>query len=328
MAAFFSYSHADSDFALRLTRDLKAAGIEVWLDQDISPGDRWDKTVQDALTKCEHLLVILSPDSVNSANVLDEVAFGLDTKKTVVPVLYRECEIPFRLRRVQWIDFRSDYAHGLEKMLTRLGEGPSVRQGVRAEAERVWPVQKRGRRSKGVPVALTLCGVLIVASLLYWMGAGSHRDLQEQAAGSQTAASAAQPAAPARVLPHLVYGAWTLHNAMDDDGKDFSNSVLQFTSQKETPDGLLLHGTFTWRENGILRGTEEFTGHYVDATREVILEGTAVKEVPHPAGRQLLVMGSYSARVSPDETSLVDGRWGSTSSERGWGVPGRWEATR
>jgi hypothetical protein len=100
-AAFFSYSREDSEFAVRLAKDLKAAGAMVWMDQvDITAGKRWDRAIEDALTNCPSLLVILSPASVNSTNVLDEVSFALETQKTVIPVLYRECRIPFRLRRV------------------------------------------------------------------------------------------------------------------------------------------------------------------------------------------------------------------------------------
>src|SRR5262249_61910461 len=69
-AAFFSYSREDSDFALRLAEDLKAAGASVWLDQlDILPGQRWDRAVEDALANCPRMLVILSPASINSTNV-------------------------------------------------------------------------------------------------------------------------------------------------------------------------------------------------------------------------------------------------------------------
>src|SRR5208283_6193024 len=68
--AFFSYSRDDSEFALRLAEDLKAAGSNVWLDQlDIAPGQRWARAVQDALNNCHRLLVILSPSSVTSTNV-------------------------------------------------------------------------------------------------------------------------------------------------------------------------------------------------------------------------------------------------------------------
>src|SRR5215469_9430248 len=114
-AAFFSYSRDDSEFVLRVAGDLKAAGANVWLDQlDIVPGQRWDRAVEDALANCPSILVILSPASVNSTNVMDEVSFALEEKKTVIPVMYKDCTVPFRLRRVQYVDLRQDYARGLK----------------------------------------------------------------------------------------------------------------------------------------------------------------------------------------------------------------------
>jgi len=51
-AAFFSYSREDSEFALRLAEDLKAAGAVVWIDQlDISPSEEWDIAVEEALIR-------------------------------------------------------------------------------------------------------------------------------------------------------------------------------------------------------------------------------------------------------------------------------------
>jgi hypothetical protein len=111
-----------------------------------------------------------------------------------------------------------------------------------------------------------------------------------------------------------------------DDGKNFSNSVLQFTSQEETPDGLRLRGRFTWRLNDVLQGTEDVSGHFIERTRQVILEGSAVTDVPHRGG-PLLAVGSYSAVLAPDERTLVRGRWGSTALNAP-GVAGEWEATR
>jgi hypothetical protein len=66
------------------------------------------------------MLVILSPASVASTNVMDEVSFALEEKRTVIPVLYRDCKIPFRLRRLQHIDCRSDYNRGLSEILAIL----------------------------------------------------------------------------------------------------------------------------------------------------------------------------------------------------------------
>jgi hypothetical protein len=120
-AAFFSYCREDSDFALRLAEDLKAAGANVWLDQlDIVPGERWDSAVEEALANCPRMLVILSPASVNSINVMDEVSFALEEKKTVIPVIYKDCTVPFRLRRVQYVDLKQDYVRGLKELLKTL----------------------------------------------------------------------------------------------------------------------------------------------------------------------------------------------------------------
>jgi hypothetical protein len=117
-AAFFSYSREDSGFVLRVAGDLKTAGANVWLDQmDIVPGQRWDEAVERALADCPRMLVVLSPAAVHSTNVMDEVSFALEEGKTVVPILYRDCAIPFRLRRVQYIDLRFDYSHGLAELL-------------------------------------------------------------------------------------------------------------------------------------------------------------------------------------------------------------------
>jgi len=106
---------------------LKAVGASVWLDQlDISPGQRWDRAVEDALTNCPRMVVILSPASVNSTNVMDEVSFALEEQKTVIPVIYRDCAVPFRLRRVQHVDFRPDYARGLQVLLNILAPARSA----------------------------------------------------------------------------------------------------------------------------------------------------------------------------------------------------------
>jgi hypothetical protein len=128
--AFFSYSRQDSEFVLQLASDLRTAGAAVWLDQlDIEPGQRWDSAVERALASCPRMLVVLSPASVDSTNVMDEVSFALEENKQVIPILYRDCKLPFRLRRVQYIDARTDadYRRGLKELVSILGaETPEV----------------------------------------------------------------------------------------------------------------------------------------------------------------------------------------------------------
>ena len=114
---FFSYSRVNSDFVLKLATDLRKAGLNLWLDQlDIEPGDHWDESINEALNNCDTLLVILSSASVSSENVMDEVAFALEKGKQVVPILLEDCSVPFRLRRLQYVDFKYDYDKGFTRL--------------------------------------------------------------------------------------------------------------------------------------------------------------------------------------------------------------------
>ncbi|HEY4857561.1 MAG TPA: TIR domain-containing protein [Xanthobacteraceae bacterium] len=114
MQIFFSYARDDAAFALQLASDLRNGGAQLWIDQlDISPGEHWDKAIEAALKSCPAFLVILSPRSVSSSNVSDEVHYALEEGKKILPVMYQACELPFRLRRLQYIDFTKDYKASL-----------------------------------------------------------------------------------------------------------------------------------------------------------------------------------------------------------------------
>jgi TIR domain/Sel1 repeat len=163
-AAFISYSRDDSEFALRLAQDLKAAGASVWLDQlDIPPGRPWDNAIEDALSDAPQMLIVLSPSSARSDNVRNEISFALEQGKIIIPVLYMDCVVPLRLQRTQRIDFRADYARGLTALLAHLqvmrpdplvlqkaAEGDALRraawQAREAEAKRLREMEDRRER--------------------------------------------------------------------------------------------------------------------------------------------------------------------------------------
>ena len=117
---FFSYSRKDSEFVRRLAEELREAGINLWLDQLILGGQRWDGAVEEALQTCQGMIAVLSPDAVASQNVMDEVSYALEEKKIVIPILLHSCTIPFRLRRVQYIDFTADYSTAFAQLLRAL----------------------------------------------------------------------------------------------------------------------------------------------------------------------------------------------------------------
>lgn len=129
---FISYSRADSEFALELAKELRSSGFYIWLDQlDIPTGVRWDDEVERALLACDIFMVILTPDSIASNNVKDEIGYAIDSNKRILPVLLENAVLPFRLRRFQYVDFtKKSYDEGIDaaKQLLRklLGEQTSA----------------------------------------------------------------------------------------------------------------------------------------------------------------------------------------------------------
>lgn len=154
-AAFISYSREDSEFALRLAQDLKAAGAHVWLDQlDILPGRPWDNAIEQALGEAIQMLIVLSPSSARSENVRNEISYALEQGKIIIPVLYKDCVVPLQLQRAQRIDFRADYARGLNHLLEHLHVSqpdPSVLQkAAEGDAQRQAAWQAREREAQRI----------------------------------------------------------------------------------------------------------------------------------------------------------------------------------
>jgi len=147
---FLSYSRINKDFALQLARELKSAGFSVWIDQlDIPTGARWDDELEKALDECEIFMVILTPASIASDNVKDEIGYAIDTDKRILPILLENAKIPLRLRRFQYVDFTGKtYAEGVEgakQQLRKLIDEPTnprpqlspAEQAQKAESDRL-----------------------------------------------------------------------------------------------------------------------------------------------------------------------------------------------
>lgn len=190
---FFSYSRDNSDFVINLAKELRTAGAKVWLDQlDIKPGTRWDKSIEEALKQSGTLLVVLSKSSVASDNVMDEVSYALEEGKTVVPVLLEECEIPFRLRRLQFADFTSSHEQGIatlnkalrleEDIAGKLEKEAAEFDMAKAESKpRVDPAQAAaspsGKSKKGLFIALAaIAAVILVVVIINPFAGEEHID--------------------------------------------------------------------------------------------------------------------------------------------------------
>jgi hypothetical protein len=82
---FLSYSRADRDLAERIVKGLRGLGVDVWWDEDM-PGVDWRDELQRQLTELSAVLVIWTPASCKSANVMAEARLG-DRRDTLVNVI-------------------------------------------------------------------------------------------------------------------------------------------------------------------------------------------------------------------------------------------------
>src|SRR6266498_390933 len=84
---FISYSRKDSKPALELAGKLRAEHFNVWIDQHgIGAADHWATEIAEALHDCKTFVLLLSPHSTHSHNVLKEVSLASERQKRILPV--------------------------------------------------------------------------------------------------------------------------------------------------------------------------------------------------------------------------------------------------
>src|SRR5258708_8750132 len=101
-----SYARQDAaELALRLQKDLAAAGFEVWLDtQRIGGGAGWTVEIEEAIDRAQVGLALLTPGSYSSEICRAEQLRSLRTGKCVIPVLagYGAEVVPIHLEGKNW----------------------------------------------------------------------------------------------------------------------------------------------------------------------------------------------------------------------------------
>lgn len=124
---FVSYSRADHLFVTRLVNHLLKHNINVWLDlYQIDPGKSWARQIGEALDHCQLMLLVLSPQALASENVDDEWNYFLDHKKKVVSVMHQPCKLPYRLAKLQYVDFHAtDFDTATARLVATLNTTPS-----------------------------------------------------------------------------------------------------------------------------------------------------------------------------------------------------------
>jgi hypothetical protein len=140
MNVFISHSHKDRNFAQKLAAQLKDEGLDVWNpEQELLPGDLWSLTLGKALEKADAMVVLLSPDSVNSPQTLNEIQYALGEKHfrgRLIPVLVRPTKnIPWILEKLPMVKLKPGSQKAAQQIINLLRKKPSLaRTGTRGSS--------------------------------------------------------------------------------------------------------------------------------------------------------------------------------------------------
>lgn len=117
---FISYARPDSAYVRRLVEFLRSRGIEVWVDEEIGSGQRWELTLREKIDTCVALVAVMSPDAERSEWVTAELQRGRDQRKPVFPLLL-EGGVFFSLGHLQYVDVTDGGLPG-ESFVAQLAE--------------------------------------------------------------------------------------------------------------------------------------------------------------------------------------------------------------
>lgn len=123
---FVSYSREDKDRVLELAAKLRAAGVNLWIDEDgIDGATLWGEEIVNALERVKVLLLVLTASAARSHNVAKEVVLVSERKGHILPVDLDQTAIPaglkYPLAGIQHIEyFRGDPDENLKTILRSL----------------------------------------------------------------------------------------------------------------------------------------------------------------------------------------------------------------
>ena len=120
---FISYSRIDTDAVNQLVSKLEEVGYDVWIDREgIQGGEKWRSEIVKAIESSDIFMLILSPNSIKSQNVLKELDLAELKKIRIIPVILHPVSIPhameYQMVGLQRIDLSENFDAGFMRLVT------------------------------------------------------------------------------------------------------------------------------------------------------------------------------------------------------------------
>lgn len=105
MKVYISHAYSDKPLARKAAETFSNAGLDVWWDAQVLPGDNWAEEHAKALETSQAMVILLSPASMQSQQVRSDLSFALGKqfyKDRVVPVLVSSYDL-LEYSDVPWV---------------------------------------------------------------------------------------------------------------------------------------------------------------------------------------------------------------------------------
>lgn len=127
---FIAYVEEDLASAKRLYAELRARGIDAWLDRmQLLPGQNWPRAIEQAIAVSDYFIALFSRRSVSKPGQFQsELRYALDCachlpldEEYFVPVRLEDCTVPARIQKsIQYVDLFPDWSAGIEQLVRTL----------------------------------------------------------------------------------------------------------------------------------------------------------------------------------------------------------------
>lgn len=158
---FISHHHSPQEdaFTARLKADLRAAGADVWVDDDNVTSDNFVMRINEGLAGRQWLVLVMTPAAVGSVWVQEEVNAALNQVRKgrmrgVIPIVAQQCDdkdIPILWDALHRYDATQDYDKALEGMFRALGLPPKAQVSGEKPDQRLM-ISLADQQSRRLPV--------------------------------------------------------------------------------------------------------------------------------------------------------------------------------
>jgi len=130
--------------SIRRPREHQQLSTEPDSARDLRVGDSIPGKINEGLASSKYFVIVLSPRSVVSRWVQEELNAALITQIAkagtfLIPVLYEQCEVPPLVKHRRYADFRQTYEAGLTELLGVLGKDAAMSAELDGKGLFPWP---------------------------------------------------------------------------------------------------------------------------------------------------------------------------------------------